>query len=90
MSFLATDNDRFYKGDGIAISNPPLLFQLLYIEKARKIEDMKRILVSLPLGAWSIIEREYKNKLGLGESETIRWVILKHLEEHGYLDKKYK
>jgi hypothetical protein len=49
---------------------------------------MKRVFLSLPLAAWQIIEKEYKNKLGLGDSETVRWIVLKHLEEHGYLDGK--
>ena len=45
---------------------------------------MKRILVSLPEGAWKIIEKDLKNKLGESDSELIRNIVLAYLSEKGY------
>jgi len=36
---------------------------------------MKRILVSIPDGAWEIIEKELKGKIGERDSEIIRNIV---------------
>jgi len=48
---------------------------------------VKRILVSLPEGAWAIIERELKGKIGERDSEIVRNIVLAYLSEKGYLGK---
>jgi len=45
---------------------------------------MKKVLVSIPEGAWKIIEKELKGKLGESESELIRTMVLVYLSEKGY------
>ncbi len=49
---------------------------------------MKRVLVSIPDGAWEIIEKELKGKIGERDSEIIRNIVLAYLSEKGYLKKK--
>ena len=49
---------------------------------------MKRVLVSIPAGAWEIIEKELKGKIGERDSEIIRNIVLAYLSEKGYLKKK--
>jgi len=49
---------------------------------------MKRVLVSNPNGAWEIIEKELKGKIGEKDSEIIRNVVLAYLSEKGYLKEK--
>lgn len=46
---------------------------------------MRRALVSLPDGVWKIIDRELKGKIGDGDSEVIRNLVVTHLTEKGYL-----
>ncbi len=46
---------------------------------------MKRILVSIPEGAWKIIKENLKGKLGETDSEVIRNIVLAYLSEKGYL-----
>jgi len=46
---------------------------------------MKRILVNMPDGAWKIIEKELKGKLGENDSEVMRGIVLTYLSEKGYL-----
>jgi hypothetical protein len=46
---------------------------------------LRRALVSLPEGVWKIIDREIKGKIGDGDSEVIRNLVLAHLTEKGYL-----
>ncbi|MDG6925642.1 MAG: hypothetical protein JRN09_03720 [Nitrososphaerota archaeon] len=46
---------------------------------------MRRALVSLPDGVWEIIDKELKGKLGDGDSEVIRNIVISHLMEKGYL-----
>lgn len=46
---------------------------------------MRRALVSLPDGVWQIIDKELKGKIGDGDSEVIRNLIIAHLTEKGYL-----
>ena len=46
---------------------------------------MKRILVSVPDGAWEIVEKELKGKIGEKDSEIARHMILTYLSEKGYL-----
>lgn len=46
---------------------------------------MRRALVSLPDGVWSIIDNEVKGQLGDGDSEVIRNVVIAYLTEKGYL-----
>lgn len=46
---------------------------------------MRRALVSLPDGVWKVIDKELKGKLGDGDSEVIRNLVIAHLTEKGYL-----
>lgn len=46
---------------------------------------MRRALVSLPDGVWKIIDQELKGKIGDGDSEVIRNIVIGHLMEKGYL-----
>ncbi len=54
------------------------------------IKIMKRILVSIPDGAWRIIQKKLKGKLGDKESELIRNIVLAYLSEKGYLKDEEK
>ena len=46
---------------------------------------MRRALVSLPDGVWEVIDKQLKGKLGDGDSEVIRNIVISHLMEKGYL-----
>jgi hypothetical protein len=48
---------------------------------------MRRALVTLPEGVWSVIDSELKGKTGIGDgdSEVIRNVVVNYLTEKGYL-----
>ncbi len=46
---------------------------------------MKKILVSVPEGAWNIIEKDLRGKLGETDSELIRTIVLSYLSEKGYI-----
>ena len=46
---------------------------------------MRRALVTLPEGVWKIIDEELKGKIGDGDSEVIRNIVIAHLTEKGYL-----
>jgi metal-responsive CopG/Arc/MetJ family transcriptional regulator len=50
----------------------------------------RRALVSLPEGVWKVIDEELKGKIGNGDSEVIRNVVLSYLTERGYLLKPKK
>ena len=50
----------------------------------------RRALVSLPDGVWKVIDEELKGKIGDGDSEVIRNVVLSYLTERGYLLKPKK
>jgi len=50
----------------------------------------RRALVSLPEGVWKVIDEELKGKVGNGDSEVIRNVVLSYLTERGYLLKPKK
>lgn len=45
----------------------------------------RRALVTLPDGVWAVIDSELKGKLGGGDSEVIRNLIIAYLTEKGYL-----
>ena len=45
----------------------------------------RRALVSLPEGVWNIIDSELKGKVGDGDSEVIRNIVIAYLTERGYL-----
>ncbi len=51
---------------------------------------MRRALVSLPDYVWQVIDQELKGKLGNGDSEVIRVVVISYLIEKGYLLKPSK
>ena len=51
----------------------------------RGVMFMKKVLVSIPEGAWKIIEKDLKGKLGESESELVRTIILAYLSEKGYI-----
>lgn len=46
---------------------------------------MKRILVSIPQGAWELINRHLKGKMGDKDSEIVRNIVLAYLSEKGYM-----
>ena len=46
---------------------------------------MRRALVTLPDGVWNVIDKELKGKLGDGDSEVIRNLVIAQLSEKGYL-----
>jgi hypothetical protein len=45
----------------------------------------RRALVSLPEGVWEVIDGQLKGKIGNGDSEVIRNIVLSYLMERGYL-----
>ena len=47
---------------------------------------MKRVLVSLPEGIFSIL-KELKGKLGESDSEIVRSIVIAYLSEQGYMAK---
>jgi hypothetical protein len=49
---------------------------------------MRKILVSLPDGIVSMLDKELVGKLGEGHSDTLRAIIMNWLGEKGYLTKK--
>lgn len=49
---------------------------------------MKRVLVSLPDGAWKVISTELKGKIGEKDSEIIRNIVIAYLSEQGYMKKE--
>jgi len=49
---------------------------------------MKKVLVSIPEGAWKVISEELRGKLGESDSELIRTILLCYASEHGYLHGK--
>jgi hypothetical protein len=51
----------------------------------KKTKTSRRALVSLPEGVWKVIDTELKGKVGSGDSEVIRNVVLSYLTERGYL-----
>jgi hypothetical protein len=51
----------------------------------KKYKLSRRALVSLPEGVWKVIDEELKGKIGNGDSEVIRNVVVSYLTERGYL-----
>lgn len=51
-------------------------------------DRVKRILLSIPEGAWKIIEEGLKGKIGENDSEIIRNIVLAYLSEKGYMKAK--
>lgn len=49
---------------------------------------MRRALVSLPDGIWKAIDTELRGKVGEGDSEVIRNIVIAYLTEKGYLFKQ--
>ncbi|NLD66833.1 MAG: hypothetical protein GX648_09720 [Crenarchaeota archaeon] len=49
---------------------------------------MKKILVALPDGVITILNKEVVGKIGEGYSDTLRNIIINWLGEKGYLTKK--
>lgn len=50
---------------------------------------MKKVLVSLPEGIYTLIH-DLKGKIGESDSEVIRTMVISFLSEKGYLSKKGK
>ena len=46
---------------------------------------MLRILVSIPDGAWKIVQKRLKGKIGDNDSEVIRNIVLAYLSEKSYI-----
>jgi hypothetical protein len=51
----------------------------------KKYKISRRALVSLPEGVWEVIDEQLKGKIGNGDSEVIRNIVLSYLMERGYL-----
>jgi len=51
----------------------------------KKTKTSRRALVSLPEGVWEVIDEQLKGKIGNGDSEVIRNIVLSYLIERGYL-----
>ena len=51
----------------------------------KKTKTSRRALVSLPEGVWQVIDEQLKGRIGNGDSEVIRNVVLSYLTERGYL-----
>lgn len=49
-----------------------------------KTKQMKRAFVSLPSGVWDIIHHDLKGRLGEGDSEIIRNIVIAYLSDKGY------
>jgi hypothetical protein len=45
----------------------------------------RRALVTLPEGVWEVIDKQLRGKIGNGDSEVIRNIVLSYLIERGYL-----
>lgn len=45
----------------------------------------RRALVTLPDGVWEAIDKQLKGKIGNGDSEVIRNIVVSYLMERGYL-----
>jgi len=48
----------------------------------------KRALVTLPDGVWEVIEKDLRGKLGTGDSEVIRNIVIAYLTDKGYFKPK--
>lgn len=44
----------------------------------------RRALVTLPDGVWKLIDEQFKGKIGDGDSEVIRNIVMGYLMEKGY------
>ncbi len=51
---------------------------------------MKRVLVSIPGGAWNIIDKRLRGKIGDKDSELVRNIVIAYLSEKGYFEDKRK
>lgn len=45
---------------------------------------MKRVSTSIPNGLWKIIKEELMGKIGIKESEVIRYIVIAYLSEQDY------
>ena len=50
-----------------------------------KYKVSRRALVSLPREVWQVIDEQLKGKIGNGDSEVIRNIVMAYLLERGYL-----
>jgi outer membrane cobalamin receptor len=50
----------------------------------RILTSPKRALVTLPDGVWKLIQNDLRGKIGDGDSEVIRNIVLSYLTEKGY------
>jgi len=51
----------------------------------KKTKTSRRALVTLPEGVWQVIDEQLKGKIGNGDSEVIRNMVVAYLLERGYL-----
>jgi len=49
--------------------------------------NSRRALVTLPEGVWEVIDKQLKGKIGNGDSEVIRNIVIAYLMERDYLMK---
>lgn len=47
-------------------------------------QSLRRAFVSLPDGIWKILDKDFKGKMGEGDSEVIRNMIVAYLSDRGY------
>jgi len=55
---------------------------MLYVASRNKKTKSERITVSIPNWLWKIINAEFKGKLGEGDSEIIRNIVIAYVSEH--------
>lgn len=54
------------------------------VQKTKKVKKLRRAFVSLPPRVWDVIDADYKDKIGTGDSEVIRVIVMMYLSEKGY------
>lgn len=47
-------------------------------------QSLRRAFVSLPDGIWKILDKDFKGKMGEGDSDVIRNMIVAYLSDRGY------
>ena len=52
-----------------------------------KTVNSRRALVTLPDGVWDVLDNQLKGKIGNGDSEVIRNIVIAYLMERNYLTK---
>ncbi len=61
--------------------------EMIEKRKAQLGSSSRRALVTLPDGVWEVIDKQLKGKVGNGDSEVIRNIVIAYLMERDYLMK---